>query len=137
MPRRSEQRRAAVIALYQHDLTGRPLAQTLPPDASLFVRALAHEILAARPYSFLDDAPLEERRTQAVRVRRWLDPETAADLGALDAAAIERVRAEAWPEAETAEPLAEWEQELLASATATATVQDAAAGAPESTTDPS
>ncbi|HTW42471.1 MAG TPA: transcription antitermination protein NusB [Solirubrobacteraceae bacterium] len=42
MPRRSEQRRAAVIALYQHDLTGRPLAQTLSPDASLFVRALAH-----------------------------------------------------------------------------------------------
>lgn len=42
MPRRSEQRRAAVIALYQHDLTGRPLADTLPPDASLFVRALAH-----------------------------------------------------------------------------------------------
>jgi transcription antitermination protein NusB len=42
MPRRSEQRRAAVIALYQHDLTGRPLAQTLNPDASLFARALAH-----------------------------------------------------------------------------------------------
>jgi N utilization substance protein B len=41
MPRRSEQRRAAVIALYQHDLTGRPLAQTLGTDASLFSRALA------------------------------------------------------------------------------------------------
>jgi transcription antitermination protein NusB len=40
--RRSEQRRAAVVALYQHDLTGRPLAQTLPPGASLFARALAH-----------------------------------------------------------------------------------------------
>jgi transcription antitermination protein NusB len=40
--RRSEQRRAAVVALYQHDLTGRPLAQTLPPESSLFVRALAH-----------------------------------------------------------------------------------------------
>jgi transcription antitermination protein NusB len=40
--RRSEQRRAAVIALYQHDLTGRELAQTLPGDASLFSRALAH-----------------------------------------------------------------------------------------------
>jgi ATP-dependent Lhr-like helicase len=66
---------------------------------------LAHEILAARPYAFLDDAPLEERRTQAVRVRRWLDPETASDLGALDAAAIDRVRQEAWPEAETADEL--------------------------------
>jgi ATP-dependent Lhr-like helicase len=66
---------------------------------------LAHEILAARPYSFLDDAPLEERRTQAVRVRRWLDPETASDLGALDAAAIARVRQEAWPEAESPDEL--------------------------------
>ncbi|HEV3048137.1 MAG TPA: transcription antitermination protein NusB [Solirubrobacteraceae bacterium] len=42
MPRRSDQRRAAVIALYQHDLTGRPLAETLEPQASLFSRALAH-----------------------------------------------------------------------------------------------
>jgi ATP-dependent Lhr-like helicase len=66
---------------------------------------LAHEILAARPYAFLDDAPLEERRTQAVRVRRWLDPETASDLGALDAAAIARVRQEAWPEAESPDEL--------------------------------
>jgi len=40
--RRSDQRRAAVIALYQHDLTGRPLADTLPREASLFSRALAH-----------------------------------------------------------------------------------------------
>jgi transcription antitermination protein NusB len=40
--RRSEQRRAAVIALYQHDLTGRDLAQTLPRGSSLMTRALAH-----------------------------------------------------------------------------------------------
>jgi N utilization substance protein B len=40
--RRSDQRRAAVVAVYQHDLTGRPLADTLGRDASLFVRALAH-----------------------------------------------------------------------------------------------
>jgi N utilization substance protein B len=40
--RRSEQRRAAVVALYQHDLTGRPLADTLKPADGLFVRALAH-----------------------------------------------------------------------------------------------
>jgi N utilization substance protein B len=39
--RRSEQRRAAVIALYQHDLTSRPLAQTFATGASPFVRALA------------------------------------------------------------------------------------------------
>ena len=40
--RRSDQRRAAVVALYQHDLTGRELADTLPRNASLFTRALAH-----------------------------------------------------------------------------------------------
>ncbi len=40
--RRSDQRRAAVVAVYQHDLTGRPLADTFGRDASLFVRALAH-----------------------------------------------------------------------------------------------
>ena len=57
----------------------------------------AHEILNANPYAFLDDAPLEERRTQAVQSRRWLDPDTATDLGALDAAAIERVINEVLP----------------------------------------
>jgi ATP-dependent helicase Lhr and Lhr-like helicase len=59
---------------------------------------LAHEILNAKPYAFLDDAPLEERRTQAVLTRRALDASSAADLGALDPAAIARVRDEAWPE---------------------------------------
>ncbi len=39
---RSDQRRAAVVALYQHDLTGRPLLETLGPNASLFARALAY-----------------------------------------------------------------------------------------------
>src|SRR6185369_16145421 len=66
---------------------------------------LAHEVLTANPYAFLDGAPLEERRTQAVILRRWLDPETAADLGALDASAIARVRQEAWPEAATPDEL--------------------------------
>src|SRR5262249_2717326 len=66
---------------------------------------LSMEILNARPYAFLDDAPLEERRTQAVMSRRWLDPETAADLGTLDQAAIDQVREEAWPQAESADEL--------------------------------
>ena len=66
---------------------------------------LAQEILNARPYAFLDDAPLEERRTQAVLSRRWLDPETAADLGTLDQSAIDRVREESWPQAESADEL--------------------------------
>jgi ATP-dependent Lhr-like helicase len=59
---------------------------------------LACEALAARPYAYLDDAPLEERRTQAVMARRWLAPQEASELGRLDAEAIARVRAEAWPD---------------------------------------
>jgi len=55
-----------------------------------------HEILSARPYAYLDDVPLEERRTRAVSLRRVL-PEQATDLGRLDKAAIERVRSEATP----------------------------------------
>jgi len=66
---------------------------------------LAQEILNARPYAFLDDAPLEERRTRAVMNRRWLDPSEAADIGKLDPAAIDLVRSEAWPEAETPDEL--------------------------------
>ncbi len=66
---------------------------------------LALEILNARPYAFLDDAPLEERRTQAVMSRRWLDPQVADDLGKLDPEAIARVRAEAWPEPVNADEL--------------------------------
>jgi ATP-dependent Lhr-like helicase len=66
---------------------------------------LALEVLSARPYAFLDDAPLEERRTQAVMSRRWLDPQSAADLGKLDPEAIARVRAEAWPDATNADEL--------------------------------
>ncbi|HEY4424940.1 MAG TPA: DEAD/DEAH box helicase [Pyrinomonadaceae bacterium] len=66
---------------------------------------LSQEILNARPYAYLDDAPLEERRTRAVFQRRWLDPETAADMGKLDQAAIDRVRDEVWPEPRNADEL--------------------------------
>ena len=69
--------------------------------------AFARGILAAAPYSFLDDAPLEERRTQAVMARRVLDIRTADELGALDPDAVERVREEAWPRAENAEEVHE------------------------------
>jgi ATP-dependent Lhr-like helicase len=58
---------------------------------------LAHEILNGRPYTFLDDAPLEERRTRAITLRRGL-PEAARDLGELDSEAIARVRDEARPQ---------------------------------------
>jgi ATP-dependent Lhr-like helicase len=106
---------------------------------------LAAEILGARPYAFLDDAPLEERRTNAVAQRRWLDPETAADMGKLDPAAIAQVRAEAWPEVSTADELhdalnshglltgaegASWKphfEQLVAARRATRLVQDGAA----------
>ena len=62
---------------------------------------LAAEVLDARPYAFLDDAPLEERRARAVTMRRGLDPASAADIGRLDADAIDRVCDEAWPDAAT------------------------------------
>jgi ATP-dependent helicase Lhr and Lhr-like helicase len=66
---------------------------------------LAQEILTARPYAFLDDAPLEERRTQAVMMRRFVDPQSASDLGALDPAAIEQVVGEARPDPRDADEL--------------------------------
>ncbi len=66
---------------------------------------LALQVLAARPYAFLDDAPLEERRTQAVMSRRWFDPRQASDLGRLDTNAIARVRDEAFPQADNVDEL--------------------------------
>jgi ATP-dependent Lhr-like helicase len=68
---------------------------------------LAAEILNAKPYAYLDDAPIEERRTQAVLNRRWTDPSSADDLGALDAEAIDSVRDEAWPQARNADEMHE------------------------------
>jgi ATP-dependent helicase Lhr and Lhr-like helicase len=66
---------------------------------------LAHEILGARPYSFLDDAPLEERRAHAVQTRRAGEISSAGDLGALDAAAIDHVRDEQRPDPRDADEL--------------------------------
>ncbi|HAS50053.1 MAG TPA: ATP-dependent DNA helicase, partial [Gammaproteobacteria bacterium] len=57
----------------------------------------AQEIINARPYAFLDDAPFEERRTNAIRNRSWADPGEAKDFSLLDEEAIARVRDEAWP----------------------------------------
>jgi ATP-dependent Lhr-like helicase len=68
---------------------------------------LAHEILNARPYAFLDNAPLEERRTQAVYTRRASESAGENELGILDAAAIDRVCEEAWPQARNADELHE------------------------------
>jgi N utilization substance protein B len=44
--RRSEERRAALVALYQHELTGRPLGETLGADAPPFAVALAQAVAA-------------------------------------------------------------------------------------------
>ena len=66
---------------------------------------LSHELLNSAVYTFLDDAPLEERRTRAVYTRRATEVRNADDLGALDPAAIERVRQEAWPVANTADEM--------------------------------
>ncbi|HET7038519.1 MAG TPA: DEAD/DEAH box helicase, partial [Gemmatimonadales bacterium] len=78
----------------------RTVARDLPEPS-----VLSHEILGARPYAFLDDAPLEERRAHAVATRRALEPSSAADLGALDPEAIARVRDEAWPDPRDADEL--------------------------------
>jgi ATP-dependent Lhr-like helicase len=67
---------------------------------------LAAEVLNAAPYAFLDDAPLEERRTQAVQTRRW-NADGADDLGRLDPDAIAAVREEAWPQVRDADEMHE------------------------------
>ena len=54
------------------------IARDLPEPSPL-----AHEILNAKPYAFLDNAPLEERRTQAVYLRRTTNSMDPA-LGILD-----------------------------------------------------
>jgi ATP-dependent Lhr-like helicase len=67
--------------------------------------AMSQEILNARPYAFLDDAPLEERRTNAVRNRRWMDPAAARELGHLDTVAIAAVCEESRPQVDNKEDL--------------------------------
>jgi ATP-dependent Lhr-like helicase len=67
--------------------------------------AFAHEILNSNPYTFLDDAPLEERRSRAVTVRRGLPAELVERLGGLDPAAVRLVVDEAQPDARGADEL--------------------------------
>ena len=65
---------------------------------------LAHEIINGLPYTFLDDAPLEERRSRSISLRRGL-PVDAHDLAALDPEAIARVRTEVAPDPRDADEL--------------------------------
>ncbi|HEY4414429.1 MAG TPA: DEAD/DEAH box helicase [Verrucomicrobiae bacterium] len=78
----------------------RCLARDLPEPSPL-----ASEILNARPYAFLDNAPLEERRAHAVQTRRASDTASRNELGILDIAAIEHVCTEAWPTVQNADEL--------------------------------
>jgi ATP-dependent Lhr-like helicase len=87
-----------VVGLLERGELGVAFVDTTEPSP------LAHEILTARPYAFLDDAPLEERRTRAVVLRRGL-PVAARELGRLDSDAIARVRDEASPQPRDAEEL--------------------------------
>ena len=89
--------RAVIAAMERGELETRAVETAEP---SVF----SHEILNANPYAFLDDAPLEERRARAVQLRRTL-PESAGDVGALDAAAIAEVAAESWPVVRDADEL--------------------------------
>ncbi|MGK3994788.1 DEAD/DEAH box helicase [Sorangium sp. So ce1024] len=73
------------------------------PEPSVF----SHEILNANPYAFLDDAPLEERRARAVRVRRGLPAEVVERFGGLDPEVIAEVVAEARPDVRDADELHE------------------------------
>jgi ATP-dependent Lhr-like helicase len=65
---------------------------------------LAHEILNGQPYTFLDDAPLEERRSRQVPLARGL-PVEARDLARLDPEAIARVREQVRPDPRDADEL--------------------------------
>jgi len=67
---------------------------------------LSHEIIGARPYAYLDDAPLEERRVRAVQTRRGARTGQDLDgLAALDVDAIAAVRAQAMPPLRDADDL--------------------------------
>jgi ATP-dependent helicase Lhr and Lhr-like helicase len=65
----------------------------------------SHEIVNANPYAYLDDAPLEERRTRAVQLRQRLGTDVTGGEGVLDLATIEEISAEVWPEARDADEL--------------------------------
>ena len=64
---------------------------------------MSHEILNANPYAFIDDAPLEERRSRAVPLRRALPDD--AESARLDPDVIEEVCEQAWPAPRDADEL--------------------------------
>ena len=102
----------------------------------------SHEIINANPYAFLDDAPLEERRTRAVQLRQTLGADITGE-GVLDPEVIDQISAESWPEARDADevhdallslirvpPAEEWQaffDELTASGRAAAIIRQGTA----------
>jgi ATP-dependent Lhr-like helicase len=84
------------IARGEVRLVARDLAEPSP---------LSHEILGARPWAFLDDAPLEERRARAVALRRALPPAEAQGIGALDPEAVREVEGQVRPDVRDADEL--------------------------------
>ena len=73
----------------------------------------SHQLINANPYAFLDDAPLEERRTRAVTTRRSLSIDDFRDLARLDPDAIAQVSEDAWPVVRDAEELHDALQTLV------------------------
>jgi ATP-dependent Lhr-like helicase len=88
----------AVLAAIADGSIGTVAIDTVAPSP------LSHEILHSNPYTYLDDAPLEERRARAVALRQAV-PELGAGLGALDPAAIAEVASQAWPVVRDADEL--------------------------------
>jgi len=89
--------RQVLSRIEQHQISTVAVDTTAPSP-------MAHEILNANPYAFLDDAPLEERRARAVALRR-IDPDLARGIGALSPEAIHQVLTEAWPDVRDADEL--------------------------------
>ena len=74
----------------------------------------SHEILNSNPYSYLDDAPLEERRARAVQMRRVLPDAVVDEIGQLDGAAIQLVIEDSWPDVRDADELSDVLQNMIA-----------------------
>jgi len=89
MSRRSDQRRAAAFALYQADLTSRSISDTLPRDASLFTRSLAHAA---------DDLHVELDETIARHAEGWaIDRIAPLEKAIMRTALVEMLHPDAVP----------------------------------------
>ena len=71
------------------------------PEPSPF----SHEILNANPYAYLDDAPLEERRTRAVQLRRTPADRRRRRRGRAGSGGHPQVAEESWPDVRDADEL--------------------------------